>query len=246
VSGTSQTMQMTMKKVDGNGTGYSAIPSGTLSTSGWTQLAGQYALEVSDTLTERTLYFEVPISTNAAFYGDDRRVEVVGSGDAEGEGQSTINRQEVHQRIDGFGASSAWTSRRRPHVQFAERPGRFDAKPNKRCSLSWRPPVSQAGSTNVITIAVADDGTRILAATNSSTITVDRLSQPELSSIAAAGDRVSILASGPRSPDYTVLASMDLANWQPLLTTSPATMPFTLTNTNAGEAARFHRLQLGP
>ncbi len=108
VSGTSQTVQMTMKKVDGNGDGYSAIASGSVSASGWTQLAGQYALEVSGTLTELTLYLEVPTSTNAAFYVDDLVVEITGSGDAEGEGRCVINWQDLHQRIDGFGASSAW------------------------------------------------------------------------------------------------------------------------------------------
>ncbi len=108
VSGTSQTVQMTMKKVDGNGDGYSAIASGSVSASGWTQLAGQYALEVSGTLTELTLYLEVPTSTNAAFYVDDLVVEIPGSGDAEGEGRCVVNWQDVHQRIDGFGASSAW------------------------------------------------------------------------------------------------------------------------------------------
>jgi glucuronoarabinoxylan endo-1,4-beta-xylanase len=110
VSGADQTVQMTVKKVDGNGSGYSAVASGTVSTGGWTQVAGQYTLEVSGTLTELTLYLEVPTSTNAAFYVDDLVVEVVGSGNAGGEGQSTINWQEVHQRIDGFGASSAWRS----------------------------------------------------------------------------------------------------------------------------------------
>ncbi len=110
VSGTNQTVQMTVKKVDGNGTGYSAIASGTVSTGGWTQLAEQYTLAVSGTLTELTLYLEVPTSTNAAFYVDDLIVEAVGSGYTDGAGQSTINWQEVHQRIDGFGASSAWRS----------------------------------------------------------------------------------------------------------------------------------------
>jgi glucuronoarabinoxylan endo-1,4-beta-xylanase len=110
VSGTSQTAQMTVKKVDGNGSGYSTIASGTVSTGGWTHLSGQYTLEVSGTLTELTVYLEVPTSTTAAFYVDDLIVEAVSSGSAGVDGQSIINWQEVHQRIDGFGASSAWRS----------------------------------------------------------------------------------------------------------------------------------------
>ena len=61
-----------------------------------------------------------------------------------------------------------------------------------------------------------------------------------------AGDHLSIVASGPLGPDYTLLTSTDLVNWQLLVTTKPAALPFSLTDTNLGDAARFYRIQLGP
>jgi glucuronoarabinoxylan endo-1,4-beta-xylanase len=112
--------------------------------------------------------------------------------------------------------------------------------------LSWRPFVSQAGTTNNITVVVTDNGTPPLSASNSFVITVNPLSPGALSSIAVAGDRVSIVASGPVGPDYTLLTSTNLLDWLPLLTTNPAAMPFSLTDTNLSATSRFYRLQLGP
>ena len=57
---------------------------------------------------------------------------------------------------------------------------------------------------------------------------------------------MSIVAGGPLGPDYTLLTSTNLVLWQMLLITNPAGVPFTLTDTNHGDAARFYRLQLGP
>ena len=105
-----ETMQLTLKQVDGNGTGYRMIAAGTASSTGWTQLSGQCAPSVSGTLTELTLYVEVPSSSTAAFHVDDLTIEAAGSGGPGVDGHSLIDWQEVHQQIDGFGASSAWRS----------------------------------------------------------------------------------------------------------------------------------------
>jgi hypothetical protein len=112
--------------------------------------------------------------------------------------------------------------------------------------FSWRPLVSQADSTNLITVAVTDNGTPALSATNSYTVTVNPLTPAALGSPALAGHQVSLMVAGPLGPDYTLLTSTNLANWQPLLTTNPPATPFSLTDTNPGAAARFYRLQLGP
>jgi O-glycosyl hydrolase len=106
VSGTSQTMQLTMQKVDGSGTTYSAIASSSVSTSGWTQLSGQYSFNYSGTLSSLTLYAEVPSSSSAAYYIDDLVVQPVSTSTTNG--QCTVDWATVFQRIDGFGASSAW------------------------------------------------------------------------------------------------------------------------------------------
>ncbi len=107
--GASQTMQLTMQKTDGGTTTYAAIASGSVSSGGWTQLTGQYTYNPAGSVTTLNFYIEVPSSTNAAYYIDDVQfstTEPVTNSTITG--VSTVNWNNVHQRIDGFGASSAW------------------------------------------------------------------------------------------------------------------------------------------
>jgi len=107
--GASQTMQLTMQKTDGGTTTYTAIASGSVSSSGWTQLSGRYTYNPSGSVTTLNFYAEVPSSTNAAYYIDDVQFSPIASGtNSSITGVSTVNWNNVHQRIDGFGASSAW------------------------------------------------------------------------------------------------------------------------------------------
>lgn len=106
--GDSETLQLTLKKIDTGSTNYTVLASAVVSAGGWTQLTGQYTLTVSGTLNELSLYAEVPSSATASFYLDDLVVDPVTSGETGTDGESTIHWDGVHQRIDGFGASSAW------------------------------------------------------------------------------------------------------------------------------------------
>ena len=106
VSGPSQTMWLTMKQVDGNGTTYPTIAAGSVSTNDWTQLAGQFTLNYSGTLSTLTLYAQVESSATASYYIDDLVVQPPFT--ATTNGACTVDRATVFQRIDGFGASSAW------------------------------------------------------------------------------------------------------------------------------------------
>jgi glucuronoarabinoxylan endo-1,4-beta-xylanase len=109
VSGANQNIQMTVQKVDGGGTSYASIISNSVSSTGWTQLSGQYTYNSSGTASGLTLYVEVPSSSNAAYYIDDvvlsNSVLVTNPIIT---GASVVDWNNVHQRIDGFGASSAW------------------------------------------------------------------------------------------------------------------------------------------
>ena len=49
--GSSQTMELTLQKVDGSGTSYTWIASGSVSTNGWIQFSGQYTFNPSGTVT---------------------------------------------------------------------------------------------------------------------------------------------------------------------------------------------------
>ena len=114
--------------------------------------------------------------------------------------------------------------------------------------FTWRPHVSQANTTNTVTVRVADNGTPSLSATNSFKVTVNPLAQPVIGSIVPGAGQVSVTVTGPYGgPDYTLLTSTNLSTWQVLLTTNSPATSVTLVDTNApADAARFYRIQLGP
>jgi glucuronoarabinoxylan endo-1,4-beta-xylanase len=113
--------------------------------------------------------------------------------------------------------------------------------------FTWRPLVTQAGTTNPISVQVADDGSPILRATNHFTITVNPLTPSGLSVIGVSGGQVGLMVTGPLGPDYTLLTSSNLVDWVALLTTNSPGLPVTLVDTNAlAWPARFYRLELGP
>jgi len=105
--GADQIMALTLEKSDANGTFYNWLTSGTVSTNGWVQFAGQYTLAPTGTVTSLFLYAEVPSSQNAAYYIDDLDVQPVSTPNHTN-GQCTVAWTNVFQPIDGFGASSAW------------------------------------------------------------------------------------------------------------------------------------------
>jgi hypothetical protein len=74
------------------------------------------------------------------------------------------------------------------------------------------------------------------------TSTINPARQPLLSSAGV----VTLTATGIVGPDYTLLISTNLVDWQSLITTNPAAMPVTFTDTNRNDLVRFYRLQLGP
>jgi len=113
--------------------------------------------------------------------------------------------------------------------------------------FSWRPLVSQANTTNVIQIEVTDNGQPNLSATNQFNVVVNPISAPTVASITPNGGALDLLVNGPSGPDYTLLTSTDLVNWQSVLTVSSPTPPVTLADTNYPDGmARFYRIQLGP
>jgi glucuronoarabinoxylan endo-1,4-beta-xylanase len=110
----------------------------------------------------------------------------------------------------------------------------------------WRPLISQADSTNTIKVKVTDNGSPNLSATNSFIITVNPVGQPVLSSITVGGGQITLMGTGLVGPDYALLTSTNLLNWQTLFTTNPTVMPVSFVDTNLSDTARFYRLQLGP
>ncbi len=113
--------------------------------------------------------------------------------------------------------------------------------------FTWRPLVSQANTTNTVTIKVTDNGSPPLSASQSFTITVNPLGQPTVSSIAASAGEISLVVDGPTGPDYSLLASTNLIDWQTIFTTNSPTLPITLVDTNFNTyPVRYYRVQIGP
>ncbi|HEY1789184.1 MAG TPA: carbohydrate binding domain-containing protein, partial [Verrucomicrobiae bacterium] len=103
-----QTMQLTMQKTDGSGTGYTEIASGSVTASGWTQLSGTYTYNPSGTVTALNFYIEMPTGTNSYYLDDVQFNAPITVSNPPISGVSIVDWNNVHQRIDGFGASSAW------------------------------------------------------------------------------------------------------------------------------------------
>jgi glucuronoarabinoxylan endo-1,4-beta-xylanase len=113
--------------------------------------------------------------------------------------------------------------------------------------FTWRPPASQASTTNLITVAVTENFAPNLSATNSYNLIVNPLTPTVIGSFALSSGQASLTVNGTQGPDYTLLASTDLVNWQPLFTSNSPPMPLTLalpfSNTNP---AQFYRIQISP
>ena len=111
--------------------------------------------------------------------------------------------------------------------------------------LAWRAPVSTASTTNPVTVAVTDNGTG-LSATNHFNVVVNAVTNPVVGSVTLSQGQVSLTVSGPQGPDYSLLTSTNLLNWQRVFTTNSPALPYTQIDTNVNNPARFYRFQIGP
>jgi uncharacterized repeat protein (TIGR03806 family) len=111
----------------------------------------------------------------------------------------------------------------------------------------WRPGMAQAGTTNLLTIQVADSGTPSLSASQSFSVTVNRPVRPGLTGGTITNGQFKLLISGDAGPDYTVQVSTNLLDWTALWTTNPSALPFLISDPSASNyQQRFYRVLLGP
>ncbi len=114
-------------------------------------------------------------------------------------------------------------------------------------AFTWRPLVTQANTTNLITLEVTDNGSPSLSATQSFTVAVNPLTAPLILPGALNDGQLTLQVSGQPGPDYAAQVSSNLADWTTLFTTDSPTMPFSwvLTNTTA-LPEQFYRIRVGP
>jgi hypothetical protein len=109
--------------------------------------------------------------------------------------------------------------------------------------FTWRPLPAQADSTNLIIIAVNDNGAPNLSATNTFSVTVGTSVPPTISAPAWAGGQFRLLINGRTGLNYAVLASTNLVDWQTVFSTNSPALPFQWIDPNtASYPRRFYRV----
>lgn len=147
-----------------------------------------------------------------------------------------------------FTASATDTNQPPPTLTFSLLSAPTNATLNADTgAFSWRPLVSQANTTNSITLQVTAEGTPTLSATQSFVVTVNPLTLPLISPVAWSNGQFTLQVSGESGPDYAVLGSTNLLDWTTLFTTNSPPMPFEWMDTNAAMLLmQFYRIEVGP
>jgi hypothetical protein len=112
--------------------------------------------------------------------------------------------------------------------------------------FSWRPLVTQADSTNQFSVVVADNGSPSLSATQSFSVIVNPLVLPGIAMPVISNGQITLTVNGQTGPDYAVLTSSNLMNWNAVLITNPATMPFSWSTNTGALPVQFYRVKVGP
>jgi hypothetical protein len=115
-------------------------------------------------------------------------------------------------------------------------------------TVTWRPKISQAPSTNLFTVVVTDNGVPPMSATQSFSVIVLQPSAPIFSSPSITDGVFQSWIDGSVGPDYSIYATTNLSgNWQLLLLTNPSAMPFQFTDPGATNfPQRYYQVLLGP
>jgi len=113
-------------------------------------------------------------------------------------------------------------------------------------AFSFRPLVSQANTTNPISLEVTDSENPPLSATNNFTITVNPLTLPQVSSVGWSNGQFVLQVSGQSGPDYGIQTSTNLTQWSMVFTANSPAMPFIWQDVAATNATGFYRVVVGP
>jgi hypothetical protein len=116
--------------------------------------------------------------------------------------------------------------------------------------FTWRPPVASAGSSNNVQVQVTDNSVPPLTDAKSFAVFVNTLTAVSLTATAYTNGQLTVQVNGPSGPDYILQSATTLGSnsaWANLFTNTPATLPFSITDTNVtGFTNRFYREKLGP
>jgi beta-galactosidase len=114
-------------------------------------------------------------------------------------------------------------------------------------AFNWRPWISNANTTNLVTLKVADNAVPSLSATQSFQIMVNPFTSPSFLTPTWSSGQLVLTVTGQIGPDYAVQASTNLINWSTVWTTNSPPSPFSWEDTNANAYPdRFYRILVGP
>jgi hypothetical protein len=147
-----------------------------------------------------------------------------------------------------FVASATDTNQPPPTLTFRLLAGATNAVLDTNSgTFSWRPLVTQAGTSNSFTLQVAESSAPGLSAAQTFYVLVNPLIPPALSSVTLNHGLVAFQAAGQSGPDYAVEVSTNLTAWDTVFITNSPRMPLAWGDTNAANLpARFYRLKAGP
>jgi len=146
-----------------------------------------------------------------------------------------------------FTASATDTNQPSPTLTFSLLSAPTNATLNAATgAFSWRPLVTQANTTNPISLEVTASGTPSLSATQSFSIMVNPLTLPSLASVSFSNSLFTMQISGQTGPDYEIQTSTNLTQWSADFTTNSPAMPFSWQDIAATNSARFYRVVVGP
>ena len=111
--------------------------------------------------------------------------------------------------------------------------------------FTWRPTTSQAGTTNVLQVRVADNSAPPVTDTKSFTVIVQSLAPVTLTALGNTNAQFKLRINGSSGPDYIISASTNLIQWTDLVTNLAPATPFQYGDTNI-LSRRFYRVRLSP
>ncbi len=110
--------------------------------------------------------------------------------------------------------------------------------------FSWRPLVSQAGTSNYVQVRVTDDSAIPLSGVRGFGVSVNPLQPAVMQLFSQTNGALVLRITGTVGPDYILQTSADLIHWLDLQTNSPVSTPFELLLSPGAKA--FYRVRLGP
>ncbi len=151
-------------------------------------------------------------------------------------------------QVVAFNATGTDTNLPPQNLTYSLLNGPPDASLSSSGSFAWRPLVTQANTTNLTVVKVADDGFPSMSATQSCLITVRPLVLPTLASAGLSNGGFTLqVTNSIVGPDYAVQSSTNLLDWSTLFITNSPGLQFVWPDTNAdGLGARFYRVKVGP